>query len=419
MERQRISDVDRAGFIAKMERLTTDKKLIDLVKEDIDQGLSITQIEDYMDRKLISYEQRKAISDMYRKGYPSSVVAYMGDAHVDVERMRAAMELYDKKVPWEDIKKLLPETNTAEELRNAFSEVLKNVQPVLAITSEDVAEEDIDTDKKDDTKQTVPEYVEKLMSELKGLIEKINYQDGRYDAFNEILKQCMLTKKEEGVIEKLSNENKQLEEQIKELTEQLVNSQDEVAKRLKNESRLRNEVENGKEEIKKMQEIINELKEENTSFEETVKEQEQAIIAKNAIIEKKNSKKMNEEKNEESGKTDNPQSIPVYYTLAVMDEHNQVHRSDIEYVKHRSSIVSSLMSRLGLRKASHRNLVQMVINKELSSEQVNEIKCGLEKGLNEEQMGLIINKNLSPERIKSIVDFAALQNSLRVGRSEA
>ena len=285
MERQRISDVDRAGFIAKMERLTTDKKLIDLVKEDIDRGLSITQIEDYMDRKLISYEQRKAISDMYRKGYPSSVVAYMGDAHVDVERMRAAMELYDKKVPWEDIKKLLPETNTAEELRNAFSEVLKNVQPVLAITSEDVAEEDINHDATDD-KQNVPEYVEKLMSELKGLIEKINYQDGRYDAFNEILKQYMLAKKEEGVIEKLMNDKKELEAQIKELTEQLVNSQDEVAKRLKNESRLRNEVENGKEEIKKMQEMINELKEENTSIEETVKEQKQAIIAKNAIIEK-------------------------------------------------------------------------------------------------------------------------------------
>lgn len=414
MERQRISDVDRAGFIAKMERLTTDKKLIDLVKEDIDQGLSITQIEDYMDRKLISYEQRKAISDMYRKGYPSSVVAYMGDAHVDVERMRAAMELYDKKVPWEDIKKLLPETNTAEELRNAFSEVLKNVQPVLAITSEDVAEEDINHDATDD-KQNVPEYVEKLMSELKGLIEKINYQDGRYDAFNEILKQCMLAKKEEGVIEKLTNDKKELEAQIKELTEQLVNSQDEVAKRLKNESRLRNEVENGKEEIKKMQEMINELKEENTSIEETVKEQKQAIIAKNAIIEKKNSEKTNEE----SSKTENPQSIPVYYTLAVMDEHNQIHRSDVEYVKHKPSILSSLMSRFGLRKASHRNLVQMVINRELSSEQVNEIKCGLEKGLNEEQMGLIINKNLSPERIKSIVDFAALQNSLRVGRSEA
>lgn len=415
MERQRISDVDRAGFITKMERLTTDKKVIDLVKEDIDQGLSITQIEDYMDRKL-SYEQRKAISDMYRKGFPASVVAYIGDAHVDVERMRAAMELYDKNVPWEDIKKLLPETKTAEELRNAFSEVLKNVQPVLAITSEDVTEEDIKAGTDDDKKQTVPEYVENLMAELKGLIEKINYQDGRYDAFNEILKECMLTKKEEGVIEKLTNENKQLEAQIKELTEQLVNSQDEVAKRLKNESRLRNEVENGKEEIKKMQEMINELKEENTSFEETVKEQEQAIIAKNAIIEKKNSEKTNEE----NPKTDNPQSIPVYYTLAVMDEHNQIHRSDVEYVKHKPSILSSLMSRLGLRKASHRNLVQMVINKELSSEQVNEIKCGLEKGLNEEQMELIINRNLSPERIKSIVDFAALQKRLNnTGRSEA
>ena len=43
--------------------------------------------------------------------------------------------------------------------------------------------------------------------------------------------------------------------------------------------------------------------------------------------------------------------------------------------------------------------MELVINKDLTPEQVNEIKVGLEKGLNEEQLELIINKNLSAERI--------------------
>ena len=63
--------------------------------------------------------------------------------------------------------------------------------------------------------------------------------------------------------------------------------------------------------------------------------------------------------------------------------------------------------------------MELVINKDLTPEQVNEIKVGLEKGLNEEQLELIINKNLSAERIRSIVGFAALQNSLEAGRREA
>ena len=62
--------------------------------------------------------------------------------------------------------------------------------------------------------------------------------------------------------------------------------------------------------------------------------------------------------------------------------------------------------------------MQLVISKELVPEQVNEIRIGLEKGLNEEQLELIINKDLSADRIRSIVSFAALQNSLMAGRSE-
>ena len=59
---------------------------------------------------------------------------------------------------------------------------------------------------------------------------------------------------------------------------------------------------------------------------------------------------------------------------------------------------------------------QLVINKELSPEQVNAIRGGLESGLDEEQLELIINKNLTPEKMQSIIRFAALQNSLKAER---
>lgn len=92
-----------------------------------------------------------------------------------------------------------------------------------------------------------------------------------------------------------------------------------------------------------------------------------------------------------------------------------VDRQEFEYTKRRQSVFSTIMSRFASKKKSRRNLMELVINKELTADQVNEIKVGLEKGLDEEQLELIINKDLSAERIRSIVGFAALQNSLKAG----
>ncbi len=112
----------------------------------------------------------------------------------------------------------------------------------------------------------------------------------------------------------------------------------------------------------------------------------------------------------------NAGGIPVYYTMTLVQDKQVLQRTDIDYMRRKPSVFEGIMSKFAFKKKSHKDLVQLVINKELSPEQVNAIRGGLESGLDEEQLELIINKNLTPEKMQSIIRFAALQNSLKAER---
>ena len=104
MERQRMSDADRERYLSMVKMKITDPKVIALIEEDIEHGLSAKEIDDYTDRHL-KYEQQKAISEMYRKDFPRAVIGAIGRSDMDAEKMRVAMELYENNVSINEIKK--------------------------------------------------------------------------------------------------------------------------------------------------------------------------------------------------------------------------------------------------------------------------------------------------------------------------
>ena len=404
MERQ-MTEIDKASYLEKMRNKIMDPKVMELIEADLKSGLTDKEIDDYATRGL-NLKQMQAVSEMYHKKFPITVIATIGALNVDAGKMRVAMELYENKVAIEEIETVLSGTKTAHDMRIAFANVLGRVQTALAVTAEETAESGKDSDEGNH-----PAYVDELVEQLKNVVQKINYQDERYDALNQKLMEFEVVKKDEAVEKNLTSLNERLEKENKELSEQLAGKQDEIAKGLQTVSKLRSEVENNKGEMKKMRELIDELKEEKSRLEDAVKEQEQ-VPGSGAVSGHKKEGVKKEDR-------DNEAAIPVCYTMTLAQDNQVLQKSDIEYMHRKPSVFGSIMSRFALKKKSHKDLVQLVINKELSPEQVSEIKGGLEHGLDEEQLELIINKNLSPERIKSIVGFAALQNSLKAERREA
>ena len=168
MERQRMSDADRERYLSMVKMKITDPKVIALIEEDIEHGLSAKEIDDYTDRHL-KYEQQKAISEMYRKDFPRAVIGAIGRSDMDAEKMRVAMELYENNVSINEIKKVMAESRTALDMRRAFSSALTHAQKQIANTPEKVEEEPI-------TKEQESE----LLIAVKALTDSIQSNTGNY-----------------------------------------------------------------------------------------------------------------------------------------------------------------------------------------------------------------------------------------------
>ena len=118
MDRQ-MTAVDKQAYLKDVKDKIVDAKVIALVEEDLEHGLMPGEINDYTDRGL-SFEQMKAVSNMYRNKIPMSVVASIGARKIDAEKMKVATELYLQQIPVEDIEKALADTNTARDISCRF-----------------------------------------------------------------------------------------------------------------------------------------------------------------------------------------------------------------------------------------------------------------------------------------------------------
>ena len=336
-------------------------------------------------------------------------------------------------------------------MRSAFSSALTHAQKQIANTPEKVEEEPI-------TKEQESE----LLIAVKALTDSIQSNTGNYEAIEKMLKQMETIRLDEAVAKNLTSLNEKLEKENREFTEQLESKQNEVNKGLQTIAQLRTELENLKKEMKIMQDRNTDLEQQISQRDETIREQGQAIIAKNSTIEKYKSAEekatdeqhhkrtvLQEETVEKQSENEinqnydsqavgqtqgvipkqaatipagaipvyaNAGGIPVYYTMTLVQDKQVLQRTDIDYMHRKPSVFEGIMSKFAFKKKSHKDLVQLVVNKELSPEQVNAIRGGLESGLDEEQLELIINKNLTPEKMQSIIRFAALQNSLKAER---
>ena len=71
-----------------------------------------------------------------------------------------------------------------------------------------------------------------------------------------------------------------------------------------------------------------------------------------------------------------------------------------------------LVGRLGFEKKSKQDLVKLVAEGKLGTEQLIEIQNGMKKGLTEEQLVTLINNGVSAEQMREIIEIAVLENNM-------
>ena len=237
-------------------------------------------------------------------------------------------------------------------------------------------------------------YAKELMAQIREVVEKISYQEKRYDALNEKLKEIGTAGQDAHVqgnlIAQLSEKDKMLEKQQNELNEARVAA-----------AKLRGEME--------------EMRKERKALEEQVKKAKKAEA--DAAAPKETEKTEKTETQAESSPSAMPESTlypGTEYHAAVVDKDGSIVRFvPVERVKRkdRGGMMGSMFSRLSFKRKI--DIVKLLAEKDLSPEQLVQIRTAIEKGLSEKQLLVLINSRIPAVQMEEIINIAVYENKMK------
>lgn len=409
-ERSKESDMDIRGYLTQLgknPKNTAD--VLKLVESDLEYGLTIEETKQYTSKKY-DFTQMKVYSACLRNGYPEEVRECLTKEGMTGEQMVVALEFYEKGVPLETIQKVIAESgNTAFEMKKMFRNVAARLQEAGAAMQETEG------------------YAKDLMEQIKAVVEKIEFQEKRYDALNEKLKEIQTaerdTQVENNLLKQMNEKDKTIEVQQNELNEaraaviRLRNEKDEINSELEKLRKEKDGLEkrnmelesraagNVKKEESERKEMKNAQAQKSVNQEETQPEEEKKTVIKTEAVK------------------ENRQEMPVIPVMqgmgcnvAVVDAEGRILSvvpvERMERKKENHSL-SALFSRFAFKKKI--NIVKLVAEKDLAPEQLVQIRCAIEKGLTEDQLLVLINHRLPAEQMEEIINIAVYENRQRQG----
>jgi len=379
-ERTALSGMDLKAYLGRLKQNPKyTEEILKLIEDDLRFGLTKEETEEYSGGRY-DYRQMCVYSRCLRNGYNEEEKAAILKEGLSGDQMAVALEFYEKGVPMDTITEVLSSAeNTAYTMKRLFSQVLKKIREAEPVSGQDTA------------------YAKELMEQIREVVEKISYQEKRYDALNEKLKEIGTAGQDvqvqSNLIAQLSEKDKMLEKQQNELNEARV----QIAK-------LHGEIEAVRKERKALEEQVK----------NAVREETDAAEPK----EPEKGKKL--ETKAESSAPGMPESAlypEIEYHAAVVDKDGNIIRFvPVERMerKDRGSVMGSMFSRLFLKKKM--DIVKLLAEKDLSPEQLVQVRSAIEKGLSEKQLLVLINNKIPAEQMEEIINIAVYENKMKEGQ---
>ena len=367
-----------------------------LVEEDLTFGLEKDQIDLYL-KKNFKLSQMKVLSSYLRKGIDVEFVELVAN-HPELTgyQVQVALDFFQKGVPIATIESSVGNKSNVAEMKELFQSVLEKAK-AARVGAEDA-----------------PAYVKEMMEQMAASIEKIQYQEQRYDELNKKLTIFESTKRDEEVRDNLLQKYNDAESLLNSQQNKLNQADSTIA-------RLREQITDKEKEMKRMQTRIDTL-EDKLLARADKPEKDTPVVAKKAIADSEpEDTTVKEEKQAASNITapipemfTGSNAIPVYYQMPVVDAQGRmVQRVPVEKIIRKSETgVAALIGRLGFKKKSRQDIVKLVASGDLVPAQLIQIKTGMERGLTEGQLVELNNNNVSAEKMKEIIEIAVLENSM-------
>lgn len=378
-EREKVSSIDIKAHLNNLRKNPKfTEEMLKLVESDLQYGLTIAETETYTSKRL-DYAQMKVHSACLRNGYPENVRECITKEGLTGEQMAVALEFYEKGVPIETVAEITENSSqTAFVMKKLFRNVMEKLQEAGKAAKEQGG------------------YAEELLEQIKAVVEKIEFQEKRYDALNEKIQELKTagqdTKIQNNLLAQLSEKDGLLEKQQNELNDARATI-----------ARLRNEMDS--------------MKKEREALEKRTEELEKEAAGRSSMTEAEPEKAVEPAKDmaqQAAGMQEDPlyPQIPgAGYNVAVVNEKGQiVSVVPVERMERKKDnrTVTSLFSRLAFKKKI--DIVKLVAENDLEPKQLVQIRSGIEKGLSEEQLLVLINNQIPAEQMEEIINIAVYEN---------
>ena len=424
-----LSNMQIARYIESLRKeMNFDDEVYGLVKSDLEDGLTQEQTEKYLDKNF-NIGQMRVLSEGLHKGIPEELFNILHNNKLSGNQMKVSLEFYEKGVPVETIQEAVARGEKPVVMRRLYEEVLAQLSKAAEQYTQD------------------SEYVKELIAQMEMVVEKINYQEERYDALNKKLSDVEVLKEDKEVTERLVKENEDKDgiishqqdalnkklsdvevlKEDKEVTERLVkenedkdgiisHQQDELNKASSTIARLRDSIEHKDKEMERMRDRIESLEDKimsAASDDQKVAEKEEKA-GPSEVLAATDNKETVKTLADSQAVPPMYNGIPVYYQIPVTDSAGRViQHLPVERTERKSNGgIAALFARLSFKKKSRADIVKLVASGDLVPAQLVQIKSAIEKGLTEGQLVELINNNVSAEKMKEIIEIAVLENSM-------
>ena len=389
-EREKLSSIDMNVYLSNLRRNPRFKEdVVKLVEQDLQYGLTIEETELYSTKKW-NLAQMEIYSKCLKNGYPQEVTACIAKEGLTAEQMAVALEFYEKGVTVDTIAKVTDDNGrTAFMMKKMFQNFMEDVPKAAEAAKKEGA------------------YAEQLLEQVKVVVEKIEFQEKRYDALNKKLKEIQMEQRDKKEQENLLNKISEMEQTVEKQQNELNDARAAVV-------RLRNEKDDIKKENETLEQQIAQLRKEAEERAMAEKEREQKAEEK---LEKEVQKPEIEEKEAEEKNIAETEKmeIPNYpwdgYSVAVLDGNGKVVSvmpAERMECKKEKPALTALFSRLVFKKKT--DIVKLVVEKNLEPKQLMQVRSAIEKGLSEEQILVLINNQIPAEQMKEIINIAVYEN---------
>ncbi len=375
-ERSAMTNMDLKVYMESLKnnpRFT--EAMLRLVEEDLKYGLTPKETEEYTAKKL-DYTQMKVYSVCLRNGYGREVMDAVTKEGLTGEQMAVALEFYEKGVNLEAIKEITQNTGqTAFTMKKLFQNIMKNLDTAQKKTGTDEA------------------YAEELLNRISEAVEKIDFQEKRYDALNEKLKELQAAKQATQDLDSLQS-------QLADRDKLLENQQDQINAARAEIARLKGEMEESARERRIME---RKAQSDNTG---SLYDNDPVVRQTGMAVKKESGPVM-----DAASAVDKTLVVHTEYRTALVDEYGRiVQMVPVERMekKKENGIISTLFSRLFLKRKT--DIVKLVAERGLEAKQLVQVRSALEKGLTDSQLMVLIDYQLPAEQMEEIIEIAVYEN---------